>query len=218
MLRHSTCGAELVQITKHFDHQRFRSLRVINEDIIAPGKGFGTHPHRDMEIISYVIDGALEHRDSMGNGAVLQPGEIQRMSAGRGITHSEFNPSAVDATHLLQIWIHTAQQGIEPDYEQASYIEQQRPNEWCALVSPREGEAVVRVNQDVALLNANLASGRTLRYATRSDRHQWLQLVAGSVVVNGETLQAGDGAAISEAPTLVVEADSDSELLLFDLA
>ena len=199
-------------------HMHFRHLRVINEDRIAPNGGFPMHSHQDMEIITYIIEGALEHKDDMGNGEVLRPGEIQRMSAGTGITHSEFNPSGVDTTHLLQIWVLTGEKGIEPGYQQQSYLERRMPNELCLIVKQGGTGGVVHVNQDVVLYSAVLDSGRSIAHTIEPNRHRWLQLVRGALDVKGVAMSKGDGLAVSDEHQLTISADEDSEFLLFDLA
>ncbi len=199
-------------------HMHFRHLRVINEDQIAPGAGFPMHSHQDMEIITYIIDGALEHKDSMGNGEVLRAGEIQRMSAGTGITHSEFNPSRTEPTHMLQIWILTETKGLPPSYQQRSYLERRTPNELCLIAKKGSRDGAVHVNQDMALYSALLEENRTLDYAVSPGRYQWLQLVGGSLTANGVEMNAGDGAAVSDESLLCFKAGSNSEFLLFDLS
>ena len=199
-------------------HMHFRHLRVINEDRIAPDGGFPMHSHQDMEIVTYIIEGALEHKDDMGNGEVLRPGEIQRMSAGHGITHSEFNPSSTEPAHLLQIWILTEQKGIEPGYEQLAYRQRRRPNELCLMVTRGGGEGIAHINQDMSLYSAVLESGKAIDYEIAPGRHCWLQLVRGSLDINGTAVNTGDGLAVSDERYLSIRADDDSEFLLFDLA
>ncbi len=200
----------------------FRSLRVINEDRVAPGKGFGTHPHRDMEILTYVLEGALEHRDSMGTGAVIHPGEIQRMSAGRGVTHSEFNASKVAPVHLLQIWILPSRKGIEPSYEQVNLPAEKLGGLYLAA-SPDAASrnCSVYINQDAKLYISRLAPGKTLSIHLARGRYGWLQMAKGAVSLNGALLNAGDGAAVKDESQLeVVELSRSqgSEFLWFDLA
>ncbi|MEM7207677.1 MAG: pirin family protein [Pseudomonadota bacterium] len=199
-------------------HMNFRQLRVINEDKIAPGGGFPMHSHENMEIITYIVDGAIEHRDDMGNGEVLGRGEIQRMSAGTGVTHSEFNPSDSASTHLLQIWVMTAQNGIAPDYEQTRYDDRLQSNDLCLVLQQGGRDGIAHVNQDIALYTARLDSGKSLEYASQPDRYQWLQLVRGDLSVNGVAMSTGDGAAISDENLLNIAASNDAEFLLFDLA
>ncbi len=199
---------------KHVD---FRALRVINEDRVAPGGGFGTHAHRDMEIVTYVLEGALEHRDSLGNGSIIRPGEIQRMSAGTGIRHSEFNQSKTDAVHFLQIWVMPERAGLPAGYEQRTLPPDVRGG--LRLIASRDGrDGSVTIHQDAAIHAAQLAAGASAEHALASGRHAWLQVAQGAVTVNGEALQAGDGAAVSDAPSVAVRADDDAEVLLFDLA
>lgn len=200
------------------DHMSFRSLRVMNEDVIQPGEGFGVHPHHDMEIVTYVLEGALEHRDSMGNGEVLRPGEFQRMSAGTGITHSEFNPSANDPVHLYQIWLFPEQKGIEPSYEQKRFEESERINR-LRLVASRDAEqGSLRIHQDARIYLSSLDAGRSVTHELAPGRHAWLQVLRGSVTFAGQELTAGDGAAVSEQQALEVQAATPAEIMLFDLA
>ena len=199
-------------------HHHFRSLRVMNEDIVAPGKGFGTHPHSDMEIVTYVLEGALEHRDSMGNGEVLRAGEFQRMSAGTGITHSEFNPSAEDPVHLYQIWLYPERKGIEPSYQQKQFADEDRRNQF-RLVASRDGDdGSLLIHQDVRIYLSTLEDGHTISQTLRPDRHAWLQVLRGGVTLNGVALQTSDGAAVSDVDRLDLRATRESEVLLFDLA
>jgi redox-sensitive bicupin YhaK (pirin superfamily) len=195
----------------------FRSLRVINEDWIASGQGFGAHPHRDMEIITFVVEGALEHKDSMGNGDTIRPGEIQVMSAGTGVVHSEFNHSTNDTVHLLQIWIQPDRRGLKPTYQQKTFSPEQRRDKLCLLAS-NEKNGAAKINQDAKLFTAALSGKQKIAYSLDSSRHAWLQTVKGSVNVNGKTLGPGDGAAISEEKELEISSKDAAELLLFDLA
>jgi len=197
------------------EHVQFRSLRVINEDHIAPGQGFGMHPHRDMEIITYVLDGAIEHRDSMGNHGVIRPGEIQKMSAGTGITHSEFNPSQTQPTHLLQIWIFPDRRGLKPAYEEHKFTQGELDGQFQPIAG-RNG--TVTIHQDVELFGAKLQAGQTATRQLAPGRHAWLQLARGAGKVNGIEVKAGDGAAISDETSVRFEAAEPSEVLLFDLA
>jgi hypothetical protein len=200
------------------NHMGFRSLRVINEDRVQPGQGFGTHPHRDMEILTYVIEGALEHKDSMGNGSIIRPGDVQRMTAGTGVTHSEFNPSKEAIVHLLQIWILPERKGLEPSYEQKNYPAGEKRSR-LRLVASRDGrEGSVSIHQDVNVYAALLESSETLTYEMAAGRHAWLQIIRGSVKCSGTDLSAGDGAAISEEREIPLSALGTSEVLLFDLA
>jgi len=200
------------------EHVQFRSLRVMNEDRIAPGKGFGTHPHRDMEIVTYVLKGALEHRDSMGNGEVLRPGEFQRMSAGTGITHSEFNPSATEPVHLYQIWLFPERKGIEPGYEQRWFPEGGRLDRWQLVASPDSADGSLRIHQDARISLAKLRPNVEIRHNLAVNRHAWLQVLHGCVSLNGHDLSVGDGAAVSDETRMSVRSARDSEVLLFDLA
>lgn len=190
-------------------------LRVINEDRVAPGKGFGTHGHRDMEIVTYVIEGSLEHRDSLGNGEIIRPGEVQRMSAGSGVRHSEFNPSATEETHLLQIWIMPRENGIAPGYEQQALAP--GANAWRLIASPDAADGSTLIHQDATLRAARLAAGATLDYALDPARLAYVQLVRGELRLNGLGMQAGDGAKIAAESALDFVAASDCEILLFDL-
>ncbi|HEV2763397.1 MAG TPA: pirin family protein [Pyrinomonadaceae bacterium] len=195
----------------------FRSLRVINEDWVEPGRGFGTHGHRDMEIITYVLEGALEHRDSMGNGSVLRPGEVQRMSAGTGVLHSEFNHSRDERVHLLQIWILPEREGMKPSYEEKTFDASEKRGR-LRLVASREGsDSSVRINQDAKLYAALLEPGETVTHRLAPGRHAWLQVARGAVELNGHALRQGDGAAVSEEETLSIVGAESSEVLLFDL-
>ena len=199
-------------------HMGFRSLRVINEDRVAAGQGFGTHGHADMEIISYVLDGVLEHEDSMGNGKVLRPGEFQRITAGTGITHSEFNPSSDRAAHFYQIWISPERRGIEPSYEQKAFSKDVRQNR-LQLVASRNGEeGSIVIHQDAKIYLADLSGGQRIQHAISAGRHMWIQVLRGEVLVNGELLGPGDAAAISDEDQLILQSDSSAELMLFDLA
>lgn len=199
-------------------HMGFRSLRVINEDRVAPGQGFGTHPHEDMEIVTYVLAGALEHRDSMGNGEVLRPGEFQRMSAGTGITHSEFNPSASEAVHLYQIWLLPEQRGIEPSYEQKRFPAEGNHNRLRLVASRQAREGSLLIHQDASIYLAQIDGGQRVVHSLSAGRHAWLQVLAGSVSLGGQKLETSDGAAISDESTLTIEAAQEAEIMLFDLA
>jgi redox-sensitive bicupin YhaK (pirin superfamily) len=196
------------------DFMGFRTLRVINEDRVKGGVGFGTHAHRDMEIISYVLEGQLEHRDSMGNGSIIVPGDVQRMSAGTGVTHSERNPSPEELVHFYQIWILPERRGITPSYEQKHFTEDDRRGK-LRVVASRDGrDGSVAIHQDVTLYSAILDG--ELRYEFAPNRHGWLQVARGSVEFDGQTLDAGDGAAISEEREITI-GGSGGEVLLFDL-
>ncbi|MEG4801050.1 pirin family protein [Microcoleus sp. ARI1-B5] len=196
----------------------FRSLRVINEDVISPGKGFGTHGHSDMEIITYVLEGALEHKDSLGTGAAIKPGEVQRMSAGTGIQHSEFNHSQTEPVHLLQIWLLPDTNGLPPSYEQREFPLAERRGK-LRLVAARDArDGAVKVHQDVDLYAAVLDKNSRVAHVLQPNRHAWVQVARGAVSLNGLTLEKGDGAAVSGEDELAIEAAEDAEFLLFDLA
>ena len=195
----------------------FGKLRVINEDWIEPGQGFGTHPHRDMEIVTYMIDGELEHKDSMGNGSVIRPGELQRMTAGTGVLHSEFNASEEDQAHLLQIWILPERNGLEPGYEQKLFPREEKLNHWRLVVSPDGREGSLTIHQDIELSSALLDENASIDYSFDGRRRGFMQVVTGEVEVEGETLEAGDAVAIVDQPGLRVQAKSDAEVLLFDM-
>ncbi len=197
------------------EHMQFRALRVLNEDIVAPGQGFGMHPHRDMEILTWILDGALEHRDSTGGSGVIRPGELQHMSAGTGVMHSEFNPSAKEPTHLLQIWLVPERTGIKPEYEQLAFSDEELRGKFHHVAGPK---APVTIRQDADLFIARLDKGAQAKHTFENGRHGWLQVARGSVRVNGAELGAGDGAAVSGEKELSVEAKSAAEVLLFDLA
>lgn len=197
---------------------RFRSLRVMNEDRVAPGMGFGEHPHNDMEIITYVLSGQLEHRDSMGNGEVLSAGEFQRMSAGTGITHSEFNPSKTEPVHLYQIWLLPERKGIEPSYQQKRFDDTLLQDRLQLVASPDAKDGSLAIHQDAKIYLARLGIGTVVRHQMSVERHAWLQLMRGTIAIANYEMTAGDGAAISDESELTIRASSDAELLLFDLA
>lgn len=200
-------------------HMGFRSLRVINEDHVDAGRGFGAHPHRDMEILTYVVSGAVQHADSMGNRAVVRPGELQRMTAGTGVTHSELNPSPAEDLHLLQIWIVPEKRGLDPGYEQISFAERERNGSLLRIASRDGGDGTVRIHQDVSLYTGFVEPGARVEHALAPGRHAWLQVVSGNVVAGGNTLEAGDGLAVSDETKLTIEgAGETAEVLLFDLA
>jgi len=196
----------------------FRSLRVINEDYVAPGSGFPTHPHSDMEIITYVLEGKLEHKDSLGTGSVILPGDGQRMTAGRGIRHSEYNPSKSERVHLYQIWILPEKKGLEPSYEQKSFPTAEKQGKLRLIASPDAKDGSVKINQDAQLYVSLLEPGVQVVHTFGKGRHGWLQVAKGSVELDGETLQPGDGAAISDEEKLTLKGIENSEVLLFDLA
>jgi redox-sensitive bicupin YhaK (pirin superfamily) len=199
-------------------HMGFRSLRVVNEDRVAPGVGFPTHGHRDMEILSYVLEGALEHQDSLGTGSVIRPGDVQRMSAGTGVRHSEFNHSATAPVHFLQIWIEPARQGIAPGYEQKHFTEDDRRGRLCLVASPDGAGGSVTVHQDARVYAGLLPAGTKVEHRLAGGRHAWVQVARGRVAVNGEALAPGDGAALSGEPAAALEALEAAEILVFDLA
>jgi redox-sensitive bicupin YhaK (pirin superfamily) len=195
----------------------FRDLRVINEDYIEPAQGFPKHGHRDMEIITYVISGEVSHRDSMGNGETVRPNEVQRMTAGTGVLHSEYS-SPTDRTHLLQIWILPEKRNLQPSYEQKEFPRSDKEGRLKLVASRGGDDGSVHINQDVQLYASVLKNGEELSHELNADRHAWIQLISGSLEVNGETLEAGDGAAISDEAKLALKATSDNtEFLLFDL-
>jgi len=195
----------------------FGPLRVINEDRIEPGQGFGTHPHKDMEIVTYIIDGALEHKDSMGNGSVIKAGDVQRMTAGTGVFHSEFNHSADQSVHLLQIWILPRKSSLEPGYEQQHFTREDKLNQWRLVASSDGRDASMTVHQGVDLYASVLEVGSELAHSFAEGHSGYLQIVAGSVAANGEKLEAGDGVAIHEVDSLTITAISDAEAILFDM-
>jgi redox-sensitive bicupin YhaK (pirin superfamily) len=202
----------------HPEHLGFRALRVINEDRVAAGQGFPTHPHRDMEILSYVLEGALGHKDSMGTGSVIKPGELQRMTAGTGVLHSEQNAQPNGATHFLQIWIVPERRGLEPGYEQRAFPESERQGR-LRLIAARDGrEGAVTVHQDAALYAGLLAPGDRVTHVLAPGRHAWVQVARGGVQLGTQALAAGDGAAVSDEPSLDIVATAPSEILVFDLA
>jgi len=200
-------------------HMGYRSLRVINEDKVAPHQGFGTHPHRDMEIITYVLEGALAHKDSMGTGSVIRPGEVQRMSAGTGVLHSEFNNSPSELVHLLQIWIQPTRRGLPPSYEQKNFSAEEKLNRFRLIASPTGEEGSVTIHQDAKLSAAIIEPGITVNYELSKGRNAWIQVARGEVTVNGKLLKQGDGAAVENEASVTVTGSAEiSEVLLFDLA
>jgi len=196
----------------------FRSLRVINEDYVAPASGFPTHPHSDMEIITYVLEGKLEHKDSLGTGSVILPGDGQRMTAGRGIRHSEYNPSKSEQVHLYQIWILPEKKSLEPSYEQKSFPTEEKQGKLRLIASPDAKDGSVKINQDAWLYVSLLKPGEEVVHDFGKGRHGWLQVAKGGIEVNGQRLEQGDGAAVSDEPKLTIKGATDSEVLLFDLA
>ncbi|MBE1283433.1 MAG: cupin domain-containing protein [Rhodobacteraceae bacterium] len=196
----------------------FGPLRVINEDRVAPGAGFGTHGHADMEILSVVLDGALEHKDSMGESAIIRPGDIQRMTAGTGVRHSEYNASKTDPVHFLQIWIVPEREGLPPSYEQQAFVEAERQNT-LRLVGSRDGrDGSVTIHRDVDLYSSVLDQGESVTHLTRPNRGVWIQVTHGALSANGSKLETGDGFAVTNQPKITLEADQDAQFLLFDMA
>jgi redox-sensitive bicupin YhaK (pirin superfamily) len=200
------------------EHVAFRALRVLNEDVVAPGTGFGTHPHRDMEILTWIVSGALEHRDSLGTGSVIVPRQMQRMTAGTGILHSEYNPSADAPVHLLQIWILPERRGLKPSYEQRDFPEAGRRGRLQLLASRDGRDSAVTIHQDVNLFATELGAGEAVTHALRPGRSAWVQVTRGAVSVNGKPLRAGDGAALQDEPSVRLESPEGAGVLLFDLA
>ena len=200
------------------DHMGFRALRVMNEDCVMPGQGFGTHGHRDMEIISYVLDGALEHKDSMGNGSVLRPGAFQRISAGTGIEHSEFNPSDSEPVHFYQIWLTPDRADREPGYEQKGFAENERCGHLRLVASPDGSDESLTIHQDAKVYFATLEHGTVITYKIAGGRHAWLQAMRGKVRLNDLELCAGDGAAVSDEEVLPITGVDGAEVMLFDLS
>jgi len=198
-------------------HMGFRALRVINEDFVEAGTGFGTHPHRDMEILTYVLSGAVAHRDSMGTASTVRPGEVQRMTAGTGVRHSELNPSREEQLHLLQIWIEPERRGLTPGYEQRAFPAAERQGRLRLLASRDGADDSLVVHQDVRLYGALLAPGETVEHALAADRHAWLQVARGEVTLGAHTLHAGDGVAVSGEGLPAIRGVKDAEILLFDL-
>ncbi len=196
----------------------FRALRVINEDWIAAGQGFGTHSHNDMEIVTLVLEGSLAHRDSLGSGGVLGPGELQRMTAGTGISHSEFNASDAEPVHLYQIWLLPERDGLKPSYEQKAFPEAERRNRLRLVASPLGEEGALTIRQDSRIFLASIDAGKEVGREFGPDRHGWVQVLRGETSVNGNRLAAGDGAAVSEESVLTIRAEGPAEVLVFDLA
>ena len=200
------------------EHIHFRTLRVMNDDRIAGGGGFPTHPHRDMEIVTYVLEGALAHKDSMGNGSVIRPGDVQYMSAGTGVAHSEFNASDTEPTHLYQIWMFPDKKNYTPTYDQKHFSEADKRGKLRLVVSPDGREGSVKIRQDNELYATVLARGETVKHVLKPERHAYVQVARGSAALNGQTLETGDGAAISEEASVELTGVKDAEVLLFDLA
>jgi redox-sensitive bicupin YhaK (pirin superfamily) len=199
------------------EHMGFRALRVINEDRVQPGQGFGMHGHRDMEIISYVLEGGLGHKDSLGNGSVLGAGEFQCMTAGTGIRHSEFNPSATEPVHFYQIWILPDRAGHRPSYDQKSFPQAERQGRLRLVASPDGRDGSLTIHQDAEVFRSSLEEGQQVAHSLRSGRHAWLQILRGAVQLNGVALAAGDGAAVSDEAGLAITAAGPAEVMLFDL-
>jgi redox-sensitive bicupin YhaK (pirin superfamily) len=199
------------------DQMGFRTLRVINEDRVEAGQGFGTHPHRDMEILSYVLEGALEHKDSMGTSSTIRPGEVQRMTAGTGVLHSEYNPSRKEPVHFLQIWIMPEKKSLKPGYEQKAFPDVDRKNR-LRLVASRDGrDGSLTIHQDAELYTTLLSRGESVSHPLKAGRHAWVQVARGAATLNGKPLATGDGAAISGEQSLELKATADAEVLMFDL-
>ncbi len=199
-------------------HMGFRALRVINDDTVAPGRGFGAHPHRDMEIISYVLDGKLAHKDSMGTGSTIEPGDVQRMSAGTGVVHSEFNASKTAPVHFLQIWLLPAQRGIKPGYEQKRFGPEDKAGQLRLVASPDGAAGSITIHTDAKLYAGTFAAGQRAELPLAANRHAWVHVARGRARANGRELATGDGLAISNETAVVVEGIDDGEVLVFDLA
>lgn len=198
-------------------HTHYSVLRVINEDVIAPARGFGMHPHNDMEIITYMLQGKLRHQDSLGNGSVIRSGDVQRMSAGTGIVHSEFNASDRTQAHLLQIWLLPEKNGIAPGYEEKHFDEAQKRDRWCLIASRDGKEDSLHIHQDVELYATVLSTGRQLSYHAKPGRSLYIQVARGSVILDGVMLEAGDAAKVDEQHAIELKAAEEAEILLFDL-
>jgi redox-sensitive bicupin YhaK (pirin superfamily) len=199
-------------------HEQFRTLRVMNDDRVAGGGGFPTHPHRDMEIVTYVLEGALQHKDSMGNGSVIRPGDVQYMSAGTGVAHSEFNASEKEPVHLYQIWMFPDKKGYKPAYDQKHFDDAEKRGKLRLVASPDGRDSSVKIRQDNELYVTVLGPGDKVKHGLNKDRHAYVQVARGSVTLNGKTLETGDGAAISAEKTVELTGVKDAEVLLFDLA
>jgi len=196
----------------------FGPIRVINDDRVSPGQGFGAHPHRDMEIVTYVLEGAVEHKDNTGSHGVITHGVVQRMSAGTGVVHSEFNGSKTEPVHFLQIWIVPAARGVKPRYEDRAFAAEGRRNQWQLIISPDGADGSLDVHQDARMYATELAAGQSLARALAPGRNAWVQIASGSVTLNGQTLVAGDGAAVTDESALTIAATEAAEVLLFDVA
>jgi quercetin 2,3-dioxygenase len=199
-------------------HMGFRALRVINDDRVAGGQGFGPHPHRDMEIISYVLDGALAHKDSMGTGAVIRPGDVQRMTAGTGVLHSEYNASKTDEVHFLQIWIQPDRRGIEPGYAQKTFTTEDKRGKLRLVASPDGADGSITINADTRVFAGVFEAGESAELELAPGRHAWIHVARGSVSVNGTTVSDGDGVALTDERTVRVEGLGGGEVLVFDLS
>ena len=199
------------------DWMGFRTLRVINEDFVQPSEGFPTHAHRDMEILTFILEGALQHKDSMGTGSVIVPGDVQRMSAGKGVTHSEFNHSKTEPVHLLQIWILPERKGIEPGYEQKAFKEEEKKGRFRLIASHDGRDGSVTIHQDTDLHATILKPAEKVKHALKPGRYAWVQVARGEIELNGKILQAGDGAAVSDENSVQITGKKESEVLLFDL-
>ena len=200
------------------DHVQFRTLRVMNDDRIAGGGGFPTHPHKDMEIVTYVLEGALAHKDSMGNGSVIRPGDVQYMSAGTGVAHSEFNASDKEPVHMYQIWMFPDKKGYKPVYDQKHFGEAEKSGSLRVIVSPDGRDGSVKIRQDNELYATVLAPGETVKHHLKPQRHAYVQVARGSISLNGKKLETGDGAAVSDEKSLELRGVDQAEVLLFDLA
>ena len=200
------------------DHIQFRTLRVMNDDRVAGGGGFPMHPHRDMEIVTYVLEGALEHRDSMGNGSVIRPGDVQYMSAGTGVTHSEFNASKTEPVHLYQIWMMPDKRGHKPAYDQKTFSDAEKRGKLRLVASPDGREGSVKIRQNNELYATVLGAGESVKHSLKPERHAYVQVARGSVTLNGKSLGTGDGAAISAEKSVELIGIDNAEVLLFDLA
>ncbi|UCE23835.1 MAG: pirin family protein [Candidatus Zixiibacteriota bacterium] len=199
-------------------HTHFRKLRVINEDKVKPGMGFGTHSHSDMEILTWVLEGALEHKDSLGNGSIIRPGDLQQMTAGTGIMHSEFNHSQTEPVHFMQIWVFPNEKGLRPGYQQLSFGRDEMQGRLLKIASGQNSDKVVHINQDAELYVAVLQNGDRVRHSFGENRHGWIQVMRGATTVNEIVLEAGDGASISDESTIEIAAARSTEIMLFDLA
>jgi quercetin 2,3-dioxygenase len=199
------------------EHMHFGPLRVINEDRVIPGAGFGTHGHQDMEIISYVLDGELEHKDSMGNGSIIRPGDVQRMSAGRGVRHGEFNPSRTHGVHFLQIWIIPNVRGVEPSYEEQRYSSEEKRGRLRLIASPEGSDGSVMIHQDARVFAGLFNGGERARLDVQPERASYVHMARGQLTVNGEVLSAGDALMVSGGGELTLQAGKEAEVLVFDL-